>query len=194
LLRAQRRNGETGIVELMPANTAAPPDPSGRDVLIDQPSALDIDMPLLAGRIQRRAGPSPALRSPPSPWGLLGANRRHARLMMAAFSPAIAVSVSPRNSVWSMLTGAITLTSGVSITLVASAAARPTSSSTTSAGCCENRQNAAAVSIQNGDRRACIGPLAMLQRRANSSSPTSVPPPARPSRKHSLIRTRYGEV
>src|ERR1700738_4141047 len=30
------------------------------------------------------------------------------RLMMAAFSPAIAVSVCPRNSVWSMLTGVIT--------------------------------------------------------------------------------------
>ena len=54
--RAQGRNREPGIVELMP------PEQFWRRqihqaalVLIDQPPALDADMPLLAGRMQRRA-------------------------------------------------------------------------------------------------------------------------------------------
>src|SRR5919201_1019484 len=52
--RAQRRDRETGIVELMP------PEQFWRRqihqttiVLIDQPSALNTDMPLLPGRVQR---------------------------------------------------------------------------------------------------------------------------------------------
>src|SRR6185437_15207680 len=53
--RPQRRDRETGIVELVP------PEQFWRGeihqaaiVLIDQPAALDIDMPLLAGGMQRR--------------------------------------------------------------------------------------------------------------------------------------------
>src|SRR4030081_787017 len=79
-----------------------------------------------------------------------------------------------------MLTDAITVTSGVSITLVASSRPpRPTSSSTTSAGCCANSQNAAAVSIS----KMVIGAPALACSQCsnavlNSSSLTSVPPPA----------------
>ena len=99
--RAQRGNGEARIVELMP-----PEQPRRRQIhqaaiiLIDQPSALDIDMPLLSGGMQRRAHARAccsitAIASAACSAQITGTPR----LMMAAFSPAIRVSVSPRNSV-----------------------------------------------------------------------------------------------
>ena len=45
--------------------------------------------------------------------------------------------------------------------------------------------------FENGDRRARIGPLAMFERgKEFARHSTRTPPPAQPSRKHSLIRTR----
>ena len=50
VLRAQRRNREAGIVELMPAEQFWRRQiHQAAVVLIDQPSALDIDVPLLPG-------------------------------------------------------------------------------------------------------------------------------------------------
>src|SRR5882672_1128770 len=54
--RAQCRNGKPGIVELMPAEQFWRREiHQAAIVLIDQPAALDADMPLLPGRMQRRA-------------------------------------------------------------------------------------------------------------------------------------------
>ena len=66
-------------------------------ILIDQPAALDADMPLLACRMQRRAH-AVRLRFDHRHRfrRLLGANTGMLRLMMAAFSPAIAVSELPK--------------------------------------------------------------------------------------------------
>ena len=62
---------------------------------------------------------------------------------------------------------AITVASGISITLVESSRPpRPTSSSTTSAGCCANRQNAAAVSIS----KTVIGAPALVRSQYSSVS------------------------
>ncbi len=89
------------------------------------------------------------------------------RLRMPAFSAAIFSSVSPRNSVWSMETGVMTVASGCAITLVASSRPpKPTSSSSTSAGWRENSSEPAAVVISN-TVMACagIGALAFGKRR-----------------------------
>ena len=68
-MRAQRRDREAGIVELMPAEQFWRRQiHQAAFVLIDQPPALDIDMPFLPGGMQRRAhARSPAPRSRPSP-------------------------------------------------------------------------------------------------------------------------------
>ena len=87
--------------------------------------------------------------------------------MMAAFSPAIVSSVSPRKSTWSMEIGVMTLASGAGTTLVASSRPpSPTSSSSASAGWSANSRKAAAVSISNTViGRIAVGALAGLQRR-----------------------------
>ena len=80
--RAQRRDRKPGIVELMPAEQLWRRQiQQAALVLIDQTPALDADMPLLPGRMQRRAH---ALRLRLDHrhrlGGLLGANHRHAAL------------------------------------------------------------------------------------------------------------------
>ena len=55
----------------------------------------------------------------------------------------------------------------------------------------EQTERRRGLDLEKRDRRAGIDALAMLQHAArSSSSPTSVPPPRSPRRKHSLIRTR----
>ena len=80
--RAQRRNRKAGIVELMPAE-----QPWCREVhqaavvLVDQSSALDIDVPLLTGRMQRRVHASGlCFDHGHRLGGLLGANHRRVAL------------------------------------------------------------------------------------------------------------------
>ena len=79
-LRAQGRDRQAGIVELMPAEQFWRRQiHQAAIVLIDQPAALDADMPLLPGRIQRRAHAG-RLRFDHGHrlWQLLGADHRHA--------------------------------------------------------------------------------------------------------------------
>ena len=55
LLRAQGRDRQAGVVELMsPEQSWRRQIHQAAIVLIDQPAALDADMPLLPGRVQRR--------------------------------------------------------------------------------------------------------------------------------------------
>ena len=100
--RAQRRDRKPRIVELMPAEQFWRGEiEQAAIVLIDQPAALDADMPLLAGRMQRRAhAPAPAASMTAIASSACSAEITGTpRLMMPAFSPAIEVSVLPRNSV-----------------------------------------------------------------------------------------------
>ena len=82
VLRAQRRNRKTGIVELMPAEQFWRRQVhQAALVLIDQPPALDIDVPPLACRMQRRAQPPGVLLDHGDRLSrLLGANHRHVGL------------------------------------------------------------------------------------------------------------------
>ena len=80
--RAQRRDGKAGIIELMPAEQFWRRQiHQAALVLIDQPPALDTDMPLLSRGMQRRAhAPGLRLDHRHRLRRLLGANHRHAAL------------------------------------------------------------------------------------------------------------------
>ena len=80
--RAQRRDRKPGIVELMPAEQFWRRQiHQAAIVLIDQPPALDIDVPFLPGAMQRRAHALRLLLDHGHRFGrLLGANHRHVAL------------------------------------------------------------------------------------------------------------------
>ena len=78
--RTQRRDREPGIIELMPAEQFWRREiEQAALILIDQPSTLDADMPLLPRRMQRRAHASRLRFDHCHRLGrLLGTNHRHA--------------------------------------------------------------------------------------------------------------------
>ena len=82
-MRAQGRDRQAGIVELMPAEQFWRRQiHQAAIVLIDQPAALDADMPLLPGRMQRRpqAGCACASTTAIASGKLLGADHGHMAL------------------------------------------------------------------------------------------------------------------
>ena len=80
--RAQGRDRKSCIVELMPAEQFWRGEVhQSALVLIDQPAALDADMPLLAGGVQRRALPARLRLDHGHRFALLlGRDHRHAAL------------------------------------------------------------------------------------------------------------------
>ena len=198
--RAQRRDRDAGIVELVAAvKLRRRQVEQARLVLIDEAAAFFASrIQCCAGDMQRRARPSrPGARSPSSASRGCGAiTAGTPRLKMPAFSAAIFSSVSPRNSMWSIDTGVMTLASGRSMTLVASSRPpRPTSSSSMSAGMAREQQKAGGgLDLEHRDRRVAVGALAFGQRvgelRVGDQHAAARPP----IRKRSLKRTRWGEV
>ena len=108
--RAQRRDREAGVVELMAAvELRRRQVEQAVVVLIDQPAALlgRASSPRRRSRAARRRA-RPAARSPRAPRAAARAiTAGTPRLRMPAFSAAIFSSVSPRNSAWSSETGVI---------------------------------------------------------------------------------------
>ena len=181
--RAQRGNRQAGILELMAAvEFRRRQIEQARFVLIDQPATLLGRGPVLAGDLAAARSSLAACRSITA-----SASRCCAatiagtpRLRMPAFSAAILSSVSPRNSVWSIEIGVMTVASGCSITLVASSRPpRPTSSSSTSAGWRANSSRPAAVVISN----TVIGAPALARSHSSSAAANS-------SSRHRCLRRR----
>ena len=113
------------------------------------------------------------------------------RLMMPAFSPAIAVSVSPRKAWWSIEIEVIAATAGRTTFVASSLPPSPTSITARSAWLRLNSINPAAVSASN----TVIGRLALTcssSAKVDASSPADTRFPA--IRKRSVTETRCGDV
>ena len=149
---ARGGDGVAGIVDLM-----ASIEPRQRQVeqtrlgLKYEAPLLLVHVEVAAGDMQGHAELLGARFDHGERLALLAAdNARHACFKMPAFSPAIAVRLSPRKLTWSIEIGVIAVASGFSTTLVASSLPpRPVSSSSKSAGVSAKARKAAAVVISN---------------------------------------------
>ena len=92
--------------------------------------------------------------------------------MIPALFPAISVSVSPRNSVWSIPMGVITATAASATLVLSQVPPRPTSMTAASTGASPKAENAIAVRISNLDS-ASPPSLALAASMRSTSGATS---------------------
>ena len=192
--RAQRGDGEPGIVELMPAEQFWRRQiHQAALVLIDQPSALDIDVPLLPGAIQRRVH-APRLRLDDGDrlGRLLRADHRHVALDDAGL---LAGNRRQRVAEKFGVIHADRRDHGRQRRVDHVGGVEPPAETDfqqhhVGRMLREQAERRRGFDFEKRDRRAGIGLLAMFQRRAQLVIADQRAAAGPPKRKHSLIRTR----
>ncbi len=114
---------------------------------------------------------------------------------MPAFSRAIGSIVSPRNSTWSIDTGVTTLAAARHDVGRIETAAEPDFQQQHVRGMLgEEQKGGGRRHLEEGDGRAGVDPLAVLQRRGEVGLVHEATAARAPSRMRSWKRTRWGEV